>query len=861
MKERIIVVPVSLDLAKTLAYHGKALFNTRILTPAELAQESLMRSGNLSKKEFISRSEELVHYFDVVKADSAYFRTGRLSDLKNIHSTINTIRQLVAGDERKEIFDKLSKGEFKDKNRALCTVYGGYMNRLEKENKIDTIGLIREAIGNGYVFDCEIVHIREYPLLPLDLKLIETLSGGRQKEVSLFDLFEVEEKKIHINSYRNCYGSSNEVGMIIDDIYRNRKADQCIVACTDYSTYSQIFYDYAARYDIPVCFGDGLSIVNSYPGKLLQQYYFWMSAGNFGWEPFFKLIHSPYFNFELLSSYIEVENEKEFSIPEFWERVSRLRLTNDKERNDAIISSFRKSISRKDVNDNSRLEKYVKGIKTVAEELALPIEEFLMKYFNARKDNGFVLRFDESAKNTIYNEIATVKNTGLEITGDVIETILRKKAYRQSCEPGCLYICPIEKAGSVLRKNLYICGLSAASYPGSPKENPLLLDCDLNDLGNDTLTSQGVILQKRENLFNLVRLASALNNEIIVSYPGLNVSELKHNNASSLIFELFRMENGLDKELGDLNDATVKIGYFDPELSVSRKIGDAYNESDIILNRAASSDNSVRESFKLYRYSPSALNTFFNCKKQYLFKYLLKISEPDDYDPYEVIPATEQGTLAHALMEYLPKHPMSKDEFSEFAKTVFDEYMNITVPLIKDKISGVREEFVDMLRNGWDMDNRFRREVAFAEEDKEALHEESGVIIHGYPDRVEFTSDKKAVIIDFKTERDLNAHVKDDIDTCLQVIMYAYVVEKTLGCRIDHCEYRMLRHDADKGIITCKYDEEIKKQLADKLMEFRRCMDDGDFDIEPMSADEEKERCKYCKYGSICGKKIEDPDE
>ena len=90
--------------------------------------------------------------------------------------------------------------------------------------------------------------------------------------------------------------------------------------------------------------------------------------------------------------------------------------------------------------------------------------------------------------------------------------------------------------------------------------------------------------------------------------------------------------------------------------------------------------------------------------------------------------------------------------------------------------------------------------------------------------------------------------------------MYAYIVEKTMGCEVDHCEYRMLRFNAHKGIITCKYDDEIKSQLTEKLLEFRRCMEEGDFDMQAMTRDEEKERCKYCKYGFICGKIVLDEE-
>ena len=859
MKERIIVVPYSLDLAKTLAFHDKALFHTRVFTPVELAQEALMRAGKLSQKEFVSRNEELACYIDIVE-HTDYFKTKKLSDLKRINSTINTIRELVIEDEAKEIKERLFKGRFINKNNALNEIYQQYISKLNEQNKIDTIGLIREAIENGRI-ESEIICIKEYPLLPLDLELVNKLTDGRCVEKSLFDLYEIEKKDIHISSYKNCYGSSNEVGMIIDDIYRNREADRCVVACADYNTYAQIFYDYAVRYDIPVTFGNGLSMINSYPGKLLKQYNSWIS-GNYGWQPFFQLIYSPYFNTELLQSQIIVENEKEFRFPEFWNRVSRLRLTNDKAANDQAIADFKKAISRKDVNGNDKLEQYVDGIEIIAKELSLPIEEFLMKYANTRKEDGFASGFDETAKTTLYSEIISIKQTGLEITGDVIETLLKRMVYRQPCEPGHLYVCSIDKAASVLRNDLYICGMSAANYPGTPKENPLLLDCDLQDFDNETLTSQRMIRQKRETFFDLVKLASALGNRIHVSYPGLNVSELKHNNASSLLFELYRQEYGFDKELEDLNKAIEKVAYFEPRLSVTREIGKAYNNGKIIESQAASSSNHNKTSFELEKYSPSQLNVFFNCKKQYLFKYLLNIPSPDDYDPYEVIAATEQGTLAHSLMEYLSEHrDMGKEEFVAFCGKVFNEHMNISVPLIRDKISNVREEFLEMMKNGWEMDNRFKREVALKEEKKYAKHKESGVVIYGLPDRVELTPDKKAVIIDFKTERDLYAHAKDDIDSCLQVIMYAYIVENTMGYPVDHCEYRMLRYDGNKAIVTCKYDDEIKSQLADKLKEFRRCMEQGDFDIAPMTEEEEKEICKYCKYGTICGKIVTDEQE
>ena len=852
MKERIIVIPGRTDIAKTLAYHGKPVFNTRFFDPVELARESLMRKGCPVDKGFVSLKEETAFYFDIVK-DIPYFGTCRLGDLKKINSTVDTIRKLIVKDEKKELKEKLYQGRFLSKNKALYEAYERYMDVLEKEDLYDSISLMREAMRQAQVFDSEIFYVKEYPLLPLEAELVNVLSGGKAKEISLFDLFGIEEKKIHVDSYKNCYGSGNEAAMIVADAFENAKADECVIACSDYRTYAQIFYDLAVKYDIPIAFSDGVAVVNSYPGKLLKLYDRWMNEDGFGWDSFLRMICSPCFDRKLLVSLLKAkDNDLEYLL----DKVSRMRLSNDREKNRELVSGFVKAVARDEVGDNERLRTYLDDIKVIAEELSLPMEDFLNKYSLLRMEKDRDRQLDQAALRTIVNEIVSIRDIGVNIDSDIISSILRKNTYRRSPLPGHLYVCPIEKAACALRRRLYVCGLSSASYPGPSKEDPLLLDCDLEDLGNQSLTSRGKILKRREDLFQLIALASSLGNQIHISYPGLNVSELKANNASSLLFELFRMENGDDKQLSDLNDAIVKAGYFEPKLSIGRKIGEAYNRGDAILYESKESTNTEKEGFKLRRYSPSQLNTFFNCKKQYFYQNILYIPQPDDYDPYALISPTELGTLVHSLMEHLSEHPAGREDFLDLCGTVFDEYLDISVPLVRDKASEEKEQFLEMMDTGWRMDERFKRKVAFKEEDKEALHEGSGVRIHGFPDRVEIDENGKAVIIDFKTERNLNAHVKDDIDSCLQVVIYAYIVEKTMGLQVDHCEYRMLRGNVYNGLVTCKYDDEIKKQLDEKLKEFRRCVETGDFGIGPMSPAEEKDRCKYCKYGAICGKVI-----
>lgn len=851
IKENIVVIPNHSRLQLSLAYHNKNLFNTHFYTPIELAKKMLDKEAIYLDKQLISKSDELL-FFKKIVSDIKYFNTTKLADIKNINNAINTARKLVVCDEKETLKNTLSKGIFTDKNDALLETYDRYIDALDKDNKIDSIGLIRYAIDNITKKDIEITIINEYSLMPLEIELINSITDNINS-ISIFDLFGVKENGIHINEYRKCYGSSNEVGTILDDILNNTKTDECVIACGDYPSYSQTLYDYACKYDIDISFGDGLSIVNSNPGKLLRLYNNWTSTGQFGWLSFNELIYNPYFDLLKLKSLLSID-ELEYS--KFFDHVSKLRLTNDSSINQTRIKEYTKAISNDEIIDTNK--EYLPSIEVLAKELALPVENFIEKYALVRNSNEFVNRFDIASIKSINNEISSIRNIGLEISDDVIETLLNKLVYRESNKPGKIHICSIENGLSSLRNNLYICGLSSTVYPGTPKENPLLLDSDLNDFNNTDLTSNGKIKHKQESLLNLIKLATSLNNNIYLSYPGLNISELKNNNASSLLFEIYKLESGDNKTLDDFKNNVISVSYFEPNLSKSRLIGQAYNKADEIVFKALESNNKDFTCLSLKRYSPSALNTFFNCKKQFFYQYLLGIKQLDEYNPYEVIPATDQGSLVHSLMEYLSKHKMSKQEFLNLGKETFDKYMKICVPLINEKIDSVREEFVEMLENGYQMDEDNKREVMFAEEDIEVTHLESGVVIHGFPDRVEKLGNGKAVIVDFKTERKKNNHIKDDIDTCLQVLIYAYIVENGLNTKVDHCEYRMLRFP--DGIITCKYDDEIKKELSLKLNEFKYSINTGDFSIEPMNSEEEAEKCKYCSFGSICGKVVSDDE-
>jgi RecB family exonuclease len=852
MGERIILAPGAngQELLKNLAMHGVMSFNLRIMAAGELARLALMRSGIPVTEDFASASEETAIIAEAVKTGK-YFGNATYSDVKQISLAIRRMRSLAAADESFALEQALGRGTFTEKNAALLSVYRRYQELLAEKNRIDTIGLIRKAIALCGKIDAEFITLDEYPLKPIEQELLHKLAETSVR-MSLKELYKAKEVPLCIDSISDCYGAPNEVEAIIADIYKNRTLDSCTVAVTDPQTYGQLFFDYALRYDLPVTFGCGIPIHNSYPAKLLTIYYHWMTDGFFGAVALAEMLDSSAFDRRKLAE-LYPEKGEAFIWRRYKEIACALRFTNDKAVNDARLADYKKTVT----GDETQ---YVPFLEVLAGELALPAEEFIYKYAYIRrgsKSNSETLltMLDSAAASAIYDELKIIRASGAgTATEDMIRNVLRKSVAAAGSEAGKVYVTGIAGALPAVRENLYVAGLSANKYPGSPKENYLLLDEDLEHFGKgaERMTSQGMIEQKRADLFALVRLASSLNAKIFLSYAGMNVSELKHDNPSSLVYELFREAKGDNATSKELEDATKKIDYFAPEISDSRKIGEAYNNGvDIRQRPAGAPAGSIgSDSYALKKeYSPSALSTFFNCPRQFMLSYIIGLPQPDDYDPFEVIPSTDAGKLAHSLMEELANSGMSEEEFLKRAGEVFDRYLMQNPPLVPEKAAGEREQFLDMMQNAYKMDPKC--EVPLKEEDIHSKHE-SGVKLHGFPDRIEKTADGTYRVVDFKTGRSLG-HVQDDIDTCLQTVIYAYLMEKN-GFKISGTEYRYLRLNET---VTCKYDDEMKDKLTVKLNEFKEKLETADYPVSEFAISRTKDDpdpCKYCKYGMICGK-------
>lgn len=877
--ERIILAPGAngAELLKSLALQGLKCFNIRICSGIELARLALMRSGCHIKEEILGYEEEAAY---VAKAASgiAYFGTLKYADLQQLTEALRTMRQLAgaltAGEtEEKKLQQVLGKGTFQDKNQALLALYKAYMHLLKTENKIDGIGILRQALEQAKPLGISVEVIEEYATTPLQQALADHLSGGKAIPLKLSQLLQLTGKGIKLNSIKNCYGAANEVEVVIEDIYRTKQLDKCTVVVADTATYGQLFLDYALMYELPVTFGCGIAMGNSRPVQLLRLYSQWVDGDLYSSDALLELLHSEAFNWYKLADELQ-QLAPNYSRSTLEKLLKGLRLTNSLAENQQKLQdlkqalSFKEPLVNKQGKDGDSFQKELNTIPAmeyIAKWLAEPVEVLLKNYTNCRTPKGkagsdLLALLDHAAQAQLLEKLAIIRKQsfpGSELANivEALPQLAETRICRQNFEPGKLHITSLTGSLSALRDNLYIVGLGATKFPGRPVENYLLLDEDLHNFGTNVakVTAEGKLQAKREMLEALVATATAAGAEINLSYSGQDVAELKLDNPSSILFDLYQQEQGGVATMDDFFKKAVKqIGYFDPAISKNTEIGKAYNqdkEFDISSAQSTTAFPPTPEALNR-EYSPSSLELFKKCPFKFWCKYILQLPEAEDPENlYQIMPAYEDGNLIHLLMEVLPEKcspqaKWNKSDFLKLAGDCFDHQLLRQPTLLPSKIAKSRQEFLEMAEKAYDTDPNL--EILLKEQSLHAVHPATGIKLEGFPDRVEKLPDGSFRIVDYKTSRSLH-HNSEYLESCLQVLLYAYLLEQQpQGYRVSEMEYRYVRLGQ---VVRLAYDDEAKEAINSILEEFATALNTGSF-----SPTGVQDFCKYCKYGFLCDK-------
>ena len=870
MKETIIIAPSAnnSELLRTLAKFGRNTLGVRIFSRTELAKYALMHSGVSVTEAFLtSREMPSVIYSFLKEID--YFKAASFADAENLSSALMTMRALIPSDEAEVIERWAADGEFPVKNEAIREVYERYIRKCSEDTRIDSIGLVRRAIKSAlYIPDAEFLILREYPLMPLDYALLNAVSAGQYKEISLIELCGKERLQPARLTFTEGYGQINEVERILEGIMGDGiPFDKCVIAASNTSIYSQIFYDLSCAYGIPVTYGMGVPILNSNPARLLKLIYEWKTTGYYGIDALRKILDGDAFNRKEFAVNLGYDSG---TLPrkdaeEIAKMAGSIRLSFDSAENKRRLESLKKALLSEAEKARSGNAKEIKRaeyslkiyglVEKLAGELALGCTGFLSKYVLIRADgtgpaSDTAHRIDQSAVSVITETLDAYSHYAPEGDLDeIIPDILSKTVCSENSREGCLHITSIAGALSCMRENLYLSGLDSSEFPGSPSEDYLLLDSDLLLLADADVapTASNRIRRKVRTLSDVIEFAAACGVRTHLSYSGYSLSELKDRNPSSVLFSIFEAINP-ESDMDDFRNSLIKAPYFNSAISADRLIGDEYSKGAQFSFEDRSQDKKGASSALSRAWAPSALSNYLQCPRHFYLANILGIPEEESDDPFEILSAAVTGTMAHALMEKLVAENCSGEEFIDAASKMFDDALKKRPPVHPSEAAALKREFIRMMQTSYDTDPH--NEVISSEEEY-CFDHPSGIRIHGYPDRVERDEDGSYLIADFKTKRRID-HIQDDFDTCMQVIVYAWLCEQA-GIDISSCEYRYLR----KGrTVTCRYDDEMKDQLAAFLTDLRHSIENNDF-----PRNESADNCKYCKMAGICKWQEDDSEE
>lgn len=823
MRERIIVANnlSENELLRTLSKNNINTLGMRIKRPLELAKDALLISNYNLEEEYLNNNEISAIIYSFLN-EIKYFENASYNDAKNLCKTINIIRNLCVKKDIESFL--LDDAEFIEKNKAILEVYKRYKKYCLDNKKIDEADIKLLALNKIDNIDNEYIILKEYPLSPLDYALLNKISNNDLKEISIKELFNKEKEDKEIK-YIEAYGNINEAEYIIASIInKNIPLDKCQIICVN-NKYIQLFIDLINKHNIPTTFNTGRDIKTSNPALLLRSLFYFDNMGYNGIDALTALFNNKAFDLDKLKGLFE-EDINDYELKDIINIMGSLRISFNINDNKERIDAYKKIIDKK-------AAKILDKVEVITNEFNKGLLYILNEYVILR-DN-----FDSSALNTINNDINIyTSNIKGSHPYEIIEDILDKYVGKENSKEGYLNITNLNNALATLRDHNFICGLNADNFPGNPKEDYLLLDNDLKIFKDERIvpTSINKINLIKDNFYNFIDLARHLNKNIYLSYSNFNLAELKQQNPSSLLFDLYEDING-NKTIEDFENEIKKISFFNNKLSSQEDLMRAYTQNKNFNKYPKSKELDTDINLLKKRWSPSSLELFFSCPRRFYLRKVKGIAELESDNPFDLMSPAVVGDLAHLSFEMIANKNISKEEFIKIANDLYDRYLISRPPLLEAAVERNKAEFIEMMENAYDLDPQ--NEVITAEDDYEAKHP-SGVILYGKPDRVEKNKDGKNIIADYKTKRHIE-HQKDDIDSCLQVILYAFMCEAN-GIKIDHSVYRYLRYRLN---IECKNDEEIKESLNEKLEEFVRAIKENDFKAN-------KKNCDYCTYTEIC---------
>lgn len=245
-------------------------------------------------------------------------------------------------------------------------------------------------------------------------------------------------------------------------------------------------------------------------------------------------------------------------------------------------------------------------------------------------------------------------------------------------------------------------------------------------------------------------------------------------------------------------------------------------------------------------FSPTSINTYLSCPRQYLYKYILgfegKGGNPDNMS---------FGSAVHKASEFAVKYALEKGEYPSkemFIQSFKDE-------LDKQPVSSVEQRFNLIGRGEKALDSFYQfltnTPISWLYEAESKINFDlDGVKFYGVIDRIDKNEDGTFNIYDYKTGNAKNGKVicpdGEKEDYYNQMGLYKYFFELSTGNKVKQTTF-IFPEEYTKNY-TLEYSEDDCNAIVEKFK--NTIAEIKNYNFEPTH---NPEACKYCAYKDFCG--------
>jgi len=721
------------SLSNKMSISNYEIFNINLLCKSILSTKAGCKYINNEEAtylfySFLSNKKNGGDIYNLIPDSSFSFESAKVC-----LSTINEIRKGKRKETKNDDIDNLIKDY---ENYLLSYSYYDDALMLKEAIKISDSNLIKNILKIKDKFVVGIVDSYLKELSYLERLFLDTIVNKLNTSYETLTLFTIN-KDIKIKSYKT-YGFYQEVENVINVINQNKLSVSDIEIVISNDSYINNIKAYFDNYNIPYSFSNGTALqcfdIYGLIDSIIDFYHNHYSI---------SYLFDIYRNIAIKDEY---KNIKELKNLHAYDKDILYVINNlDKE------TKYGKQIIK--WNDNQKI--FINDLLNLDKsnnvyELYISILKFVKKYCDNKYIELVIDTLNSKIKMFELCASLNIKDDKYDLIRRVLENV---KVNNDKSFNSPIVIRKLSHINHLFKKHVFILGLSSSQLKQKEVESPLLSDEDLSNY-IDVDNYYVELASKRNIRFNELLDRLITNNSCSNVY--LSYSEYDSNEYKSLSPSSFYNKYLIKEEVSLVNS----------KLSLNTNVVNDNDEK--IMNDT--SFNKIKDN---KYFSPSSLNTLYNCPLNYLYsKYYDEVSLNEYTDTW--LGLNESGSLVHKILEnYYNKHKdklFDKSSFEEIFKLTCDEEIikhpfdnDVQIESELNNIHKVVEQYLS--KPIVDSDKGFKVlgcEIKFSNL-KVTLNNDDSYIFAGSVDRADYyldpaTKTLKIKIYDYKTgkEKDLS---------------------------------------------------------------------------------------------------------